>query len=261
MRLDQWLARTHFSTRSKAQDAIGEGRVRVNGKVVLKNSLEIGESDVVEIAGKEHEFVSRAGKKLFDVLDAFGIDLNDRCVLDVGASTGGFSDVCLKRGARLVYALDVGHDQLHASLRNDPRCINMEGHNIRDLRAEWFSTPVDFICMDISFLSCITALRQLHTLFAEVETLVLVKPQFEAGPAYLNKHGVIREDNVLIRVLQEVVAQAQSMGYCVRHLRQSTLTGRDGNREFLMHLTDDARTMTHDIRAIVKGGARDSVQK
>ena len=97
MRLDKWLLTEAFSSRAKAQDAIQEGRIRVNGKVVLKNSYEVSEQDVIEVAAKEHEFVSRAGKKMFDVLDAFGIELSDRCVLDVGASTGGFTDVCLKR--------------------------------------------------------------------------------------------------------------------------------------------------------------------
>lgn len=252
MRLDQWLTKTHFSSRSKAQDAIREGRIRVNGEIILKNSVDIKEDDKIDVLEKEDEFVSRAGKKMFDVLDAFQIDLKNRCVLDVGASTGGFSDVCLKRHARLVYALDVGHDQLHEKLRNDARCINMEGHSIRDLTLDWFSEKIDFICMDISFLSCITALHSLHACFPEVETLVLVKPQFEAGPQYLNKHGVIKDDNVLIRVLRHVVEEAISMGYCVRHLKESSISGRDGNREFLMHLTPEKRIIHYDYRSIIK---------
>lgn len=252
MRLDKWLLTEAFSSRAKAQDAIQEGRVRVNGKVVLKNSYEVSEQDVIEVAAKEHEFVSRAGKKMFDVLDAFGIELSDRCVLDVGASTGGFTDVCLKRGARKVYALDVGHDQLHPSLKSDPRCVSMEGRNVRDVRKEWFADSIDFICMDVSFLSCVTALRALHAQFANVETLVLVKPQFEAGSACLNKHGIVKDANVLVRVLESVIQEAGSMGYCVRHLTSSSIRGRDGNQEFLMHLTDEQRTITHDLRAIVR---------
>lgn len=252
MRLDQWLSKEHLSSRSKAQDAIQQGRVRVNGVIVVKNSMDIKDGDIVEVLSQEQEFVSRAGKKLFDVLDAFQIQLTDRCVLDVGASTGGFTDVCLKRNARLVYALDVGHDQLHESLLHDTRCINMEGHNIRDLTTEWFLEPIDFICMDVSFISCLTALRHLHACFPKVETLVLIKPQFEAGAHCLNKHGVIKDANVLIRVLRHVVDEANNMGYCVRHLKESSICGRDGNREFLMHLTAEERSFTYDYRSIVK---------
>lgn len=252
MRLDQWLQTKVFDSRAKAQDAIQEGRVRVNGQIILKNSYPVQTNDTIEVAPKEREFVSRAGKKMFDVLDAFAIDLQDRCVLDVGASTGGFSDVCLKRGARKVYALDVGHGQLHPSLQNDPRCINMEGHNVREITRAWFLDPIDFICMDISFLSCITALRALHTQFANVETLVLIKPQFEAGSAHLNKHGIVKDPNVLVRVLENVIREASAMGYCVRHLAPSSLRGRDGNQEFLMHLTDEQRVLSYDLRAIVR---------
>lgn len=252
MRLDQWLANEYFSSRSKAQDAVKEGRIKVNGVVILKSSYPISAEDTIDVLSKEHEFVSRAGKKIFDVLDAFSIDLNNKCVLDVGASTGGFSDVCLKRNARLVYALDVGHGQLHSSLLHDPRCINMEGHSIRDIRSEWFQEKIDFICMDVSFLSCITALQCIYPLFPNVEALVLIKPQFEAGPSYLNKHGIIKDDNVLIRVLRHVVEETTRLGYCVKHLKESSIQGRDGNREFLMHLTNEKRILTYDYRNIVK---------
>lgn len=140
MRLDQALSKM-LQTRSRAQDAIREERVRVNGQLVTKNSFQVSETDHIEVIEKEDDFVSRAGAKLNGVLDDFGISLHERVVLDVGASTGGFTDVCLRRGASLVYALDVGHDQLHERLRSDPRCVNMEGRNARALRADWFPGP------------------------------------------------------------------------------------------------------------------------
>ena len=140
MRLDQALSKM-LQTRSRAQDAIREERVRVNGQLVTKNSFQVSETDHIEVIEKEDDFVSRAGAKLNGVLDDFGISLHERVVLDVGASTGGFTDVCLRRGASLVYALDVGHDQLHERLRSDPRCVNMEGRNARRCAQTGFPGP------------------------------------------------------------------------------------------------------------------------
>lgn len=251
MRLDQYLSQTRFSSRARAQDAIQEGRVLVNGKPVLKNSFPVGEADEIRVLEKEQDFVSRAGGKLFDALDEFGVILQDRVVLDVGASTGGFTDVCLKKGARLVYALDVGHDQLHESLRQHPRCVNLEGHNAKEIEKAWFEEPVDFFCMDVSFISCLPILDAITRALGHREGVLLVKPQFEAGPAYLNKHGVLRNDNVIIRVLKEVCAHAQGLGYGVWHLRQSSVIGRDGNREYVLHLKPEPATILYDFRAIV----------
>ncbi len=260
MRLDQQLAQTVFSSRSRAKDAIQEGRVSVNGKIITKCSFDVSDQDDIAVADKENDFVSRAGQKMFDVLDEFEISLQDKCVLDVGASTGGFSDVCLKKGARLVYALDVGHDQLHESLKKNPRCINMEGRNVREMTKEWFSQTVDFVCMDVSFLSCLTALTAVQKVFPDALALILVKPQFEAGPDCLNKHGIVKDDNVLIRVLRETCEQATKMGYTVRRLKESSIQGRDGNREFLMYLTKEEKQYTHDYRAIVKNNKKRCVE-
>ena len=251
MRLDQALS-AQLGSRSRAQDAIKEGRVLVNGIRVYKNSVPVTANDQIEVVAKEDDFVSRAGAKLNGVLDEFGISLQDKVVLDVGASTGGFSDVCLRRGAALVYALDVGHDQLHERLRHDPRCVNMEGRNARDLRADWFARPIDFLCMDVSFISCRTLLEVIAAQLSHPEAVVLIKPQFEAGKAFLNKHGILKDDNVTARVLREVSEAAQQLGWSVRHLRVSPLPGRDGNREFLMHLSREGKTRTYDYRALAK---------
>lgn len=250
MRLDQALSKM-LQTRSRAQDAIREERVRVNGQLVTKNSFQVRETDHIEVIEKEDDFVSRAGAKLNGVLDDFGISLHERVVLDVGASTGGFTDVCLRRGASLVYALDVGHDQLHERLRSDPRCVNMEGRNARALRADWFPRPISFICMDVSFISCRTLLRVIAKELPKTEAVILIKPQFEAGREYLNKHGILKDDNVIIRVLREVCEEAARLGWSVRHLMRSPLPGRDGNREFLMHLCGEDKQRTYDFRALL----------
>lgn len=250
MRLDQALSKM-LQTRSRAQDAIREERVRVNGQLVTKNSFQVSETDHIEVIEKEDDFVSRAGAKLNGVLDDFGISLHERVVLDVGASTGGFTDVCLRRGASLVYALDVGHDQLHERLRSDPRCVNMEGRNARALRADWFPCPISFICMDVSFISCRTLLSVIAKELPKTEAVILIKPQFEAGREYLNKHGILKDDNVIIRVLREVCEEAARLGWSVRHLRRSPLPGRDGNREFLMHLCGEDKQRTYDFRALL----------
>ncbi|MFR9256751.1 MAG: SAM-dependent methyltransferase [Merdibacter sp.] len=206
---------------------------------------------MIEVAAKSTN-LSLVPAKDVDVLDAFGIDLRDRCVLDVGASTGGFTDVCLKRGARKVYALDVGHDQLHPSLKSDPRCVSMEGRNVRDVRKEWFADPIDFICMDVSFLSCVTALRALHAQFANVETLVLVKPQFEAGSACLNKHGIVKDANVLVRVLESVTGSGFDGLLCAPST-SSSIRGRDGNQEFMHSPMNSERSPMICARSSVTG--------
>ena len=128
----------------------------------------------------------------------------------------------------------------------------MEGRNARDLRADWFARPIDFLCMDVSFISCRTLLEAIAAQLSHPEAVVLIKPQFEAGKAFLNKHGILKDDNVTARVLREVSEAAQQLGWSVRHLRVSPLPGRDGNREFLMHLSREGKTRTYDYRALAK---------
>ena len=127
----------------------------------------------------------------------------------------------------------------------------MEGRNARALRADWFPRPISFICMDVSFISCRTLLRVIAKELPKTEAVILIKPQFEAGREYLNKHGILKDDNVIIRVLREVCEEAARLGWSVRHLRRSPLPGRDGNREFLMHLCGEDKQRTYDFRALL----------
>lgn len=238
-RLDKGLVTVGLcDTRSRAQDAIKAGLVKVNGAAITKSSYAVHlETDQITMDSPEQSFASRAGWKLNGALDRFQIDLQDRIVMDVGASTGGFTDVCLQRHAKRVYALDVGHDQLLERLKKDPRVVNREGVNCRYLDASMFEERPDFACIDVSFISIKQILPSvLNVLGAKQEMVVLIKPQFEAGKAALNKHGVIRDVKYHRQVLSDMIQFVEAQGLFIHHLANSSITGRDGNREFVMHI-------------------------
>ncbi|WP_416324852.1 TlyA family RNA methyltransferase [[Eubacterium] hominis] len=253
MRLDQYLVEKQKSeTRSKAQDAIKAGRVSVNGTVVLKNSFSIREEDDVQVAPSSLSFVSRAGYKLYDVISDFHLDLKDKVCMDVGASTGGFSDVCLKQGAKLVYAIDVGCDQLDQTLRQDARVINMEHTNCRYLTSEMFSLLPQFACMDVSFISIKLILPAIKEVMKDVDLVALIKPQFEAGKEHIGKHGIVKDKKIHVQVLKDMVSYVQEIGLYVHHLQGSSILGRDGNKEFVMHIMSKPCTKTFDYKKIVE---------
>lgn len=253
MRLDQYLS-THdiTATRARAQDAIKQGRVFVNGKLITKNAFDVNEDDVIECRSEEVTLASRAGFKLYDVLDDFDIQLADRICLDVGASTGGFSDVCLKEGASIVYAVDVGRDQLAAYLKEDARVVNMEGVNCRYLQASMFSPAPDFACMDVSFISVKMILPALADISSIHEMVILIKPQFEAGRQHVNKHGIVKDEKVHIQVLRDMIDFVESLSLNVHHLQASSLLGRDGNKEFVMHIRREPCSRVFPLKTIVK---------
>lgn len=253
MRLDVYLSKCGLcESRAKAQDAIQEGRVSVDGVIVKKSSMPVEEAMEIHVEAPETAFASRAGFKLYDVLEPFRIDLHNRICLDVGASTGGFSDVCLQAGARLVYAVDVGRDQLLKRLKEDPRVVNMEGVNCRYLQREMFDLQPDFACMDVSFISIRQILPALASQFDNLEIVVLVKPQFEAGKANVGKHGIVKNEKVHIEVLQSMCTFVNTLGLYVHHLCASSVLGRDGNKEFVMHLKHEECRRVFPIKEIVK---------
>lgn len=252
MRLDQKIVELNPSlSRSRAQDIIKEGRIVVNGKTITKSSFPVNDTDAIIIEEPEVVFASRAGFKLYDVIEAFDINLDNRICLDVGASTGGFTDVCLQLGAKKVYAVDVGKDQLIERLRNDPRVVNMENCNCRYLTSAMFHDPITFACMDVSFISAKLILPAVFSVMEEKELVVLIKPQFEAGKAYIGKHGIVKDAKVHMRVLQDMVNFVMEQGLYVHHLQESSILGRDGNREFVMHIKEYPSTHIIDYRAIV----------
>ena len=234
MRADRLLVdRGLLDSRAKAQAAIEAGLVRANGVMVRKPSEEIA-CDAELVATPAHPYVSRGGVKLAAALDHFAIDPKDRVCLDVGASTGGFTEVLVARGAKRVYAVDVGKAQLHASLCGRPDIVSLEETDIRNLRASTLGEAPNLITIDVSFISLKQVLPAATALAAKDAALVaLVKPQFEAGRKRVKK-GVVRDAAVHRQVCDDIVSAVTALGWAVRGLVPSPIAGGDGNIEFLL---------------------------
>jgi 23S rRNA (cytidine1920-2'-O)/16S rRNA (cytidine1409-2'-O)-methyltransferase len=234
-RLDRLLVlRGLASTREKAQALILSGRVTVAGRRLDKAGTPVDDDAAVEVAAPEHPYVSRGGMKLEAALDAFALDPEGLVCLDVGASTGGFTDCLLQRGARRVYAVDVGYGQLDAKLRADPRVLLREKVNARRLSRAEVPEPVELAAMDLSFISARLVLPAVVPLLAPAAALIiLVKPQFEAGRGEVPRGGVVRSEETRRRVLREIEEFAAGLG--LRHLGSipSPIRGASGNEEFL----------------------------
>ncbi len=237
-RLDVWLAEHGLAeSREKAQALVMAGRVRVNGAPATKPGVALRmPAEVVVIAAPEH--VGRGALKLVAALDAFAVSPTGRLALDIGASTGGFSQVLLERGARRVYAVDAGRGQLHEKLRADPRVVVLEHTNARFLSKEAVPEACDLVTMDVSFISVLKILPALRALVTPTaDFLVLVKPQFEVGRTQVGKGGIVREPALHLQVLREVAWGAQDrLGYVVKGVCPSPIRGTEGNREFFLHL-------------------------
>lgn len=240
VRIDRLLVeRGLFESRAKAQAAIAAGGVTADGRPVLKPAEEVS-ADAVLQATPAHPWVSRGGVKLVAALDHFGIDPADRICLDVGASTGGFTEVLLARGARRVYALDVGREQLHASLRGRPDVVVLEATDIRTIAPAQLPEAPSLVTVDVSFISLKHVLpAALATTRAGAQAVVLIKPQFEAGPRHVDK-GLVRDPTVHARVCAEVEALVASLGWTVIGVIPSPIMGGDGNQEFLLAAHRDA---------------------
>jgi 23S rRNA (cytidine1920-2'-O)/16S rRNA (cytidine1409-2'-O)-methyltransferase len=234
MRADRLLVeRGLFESRAKAQAAIEAGFVQANGATVRKASEEIAR-DAALSASPAHPYVSRGGVKLAAALDYFGIDPERRVCLDVGASTGGFTQVMIERGARRVYAVDVGKAQLHGSLRKRPQIVSLEETDIRSLPAATFDEPPTLVTIDVSFISVRRVLPAVTAISANTAMLVtLIKPQFEAGRDRVKK-GIVRDAAVHRAVCDDIVAAAAALGWRVRGVIPSPIAGGDGNAEFLL---------------------------
>ncbi len=235
MRADAALAaRGLFESRAKAREAIEAGLVRVDGRLVKKPSEPIA-ADAEITAAAPYPWVSRGGVKLAHALDLFRVDPNGRFCLDVGASTGGFTDVLLTRGARHVVAVDVGHGQLHEKLARDARVTSREGLDARALTAADLAEAPSLVVCDASFISLTLILPHVLALAASAAELVtLVKPQFEAGRAAVKK-GVVKDEKIHAEVCQKISGAIEKLGWRVEGLAPSPIEGGDGNREFLLY--------------------------
>jgi len=236
IRLDQLLTERGLAqSRAEAQALIVGGAVELDGTRRLKPGQLVAADASVSLAERPR-WASRAGAKLEHALDAFGIDPTGMAALDAGASTGGFTDVLLERGARVVYAVDVGRGQLIDRLRRDERVVSMERTNLRNLRQ--LPEPIDLATLDLSFISLALVLPAVRALLADDGRVVaLVKPQFEAGRDDVPRGGVVRDVSVRERVLHEVAASAVELGLQPIDVTRSPITGTDGNVEFLIHLS------------------------
>lgn len=234
-RLDVALvARGMFASRSAAQAAIAAGLVRVDGQVITRHAAPVAADARIE-ATPAHPYVSRGGVKLAFALDHFGIDPAGCLCLDVGASTGGFTDVLLRRGAARIVAVDVGSAQLHPSLRAEPRVTSLEKTDIRTLSAEALPAPAALIVVDVSFVPLRLVLPALGPLAADGAALVLlVKPQFEVGPARVGRGGIVRDEAARLAALDDIRSDAGRLGWQVLGTVQSPIAGGDGNIEYLV---------------------------
>ncbi|MFN7913750.1 MAG: TlyA family RNA methyltransferase [Vicinamibacterales bacterium] len=237
-RLDVLLVeRGLVPSRERARAVILAGQVRVEGQVVSKAGTAVHQTAHVELATPDHPYVGRGGLKLAHALDTFGIDVKGRRGLDIGASTGGFTDVMLQRGAADVIALDVGHNQLDWKLRSDPRVLVREGVNARTLTPADVPHAVDIVTMDVSFISLGYILPEVPKFLTPgADVVALVKPQFEAGREDVGKGGIVSDPAVHERVIAKVTAEAKALGFERRGLTPSPITGATGNVEFLIHL-------------------------
>lgn len=225
------------ATREKARSLIMAGAVYIDDRAVAKPGDIVAPDSCLTVRKDPNPYVSRGGLKLEKAISAFGIDLNGVTALDVGASTGGFTDCMLHHGAAKVYAMDVGYGQLDWSLRNNPRVVVMERVNARNMEPEWFESPPGFACIDVSFISLRLILPALYPCLKDAGLITaLVKPQFEAGRDKVGKNGVVRDERVHCDVLESLCLFAHQAGFLLFGMEYSPITGPKGNIEFLLFM-------------------------
>ena len=235
-RLDIAISNKLSISRTLAQDLIEGGQVKVDGKTVLKSGAKVDESHEITVESNRQSFVSRGGFKLQAAIEEFAIDLSGLVCMDVGASTGGFSDCMIQNGALRVYAIDSGTDQLKDELKTNPAIISMEKTDIRKLDPATVE-EIDFISVDVSFISLEKILPCIYPFMKEsASAVLLVKPQFEAGIGAVGKKGIVRNPKIRCKVLNKVYNYAKEVGFiCKAHI-ESPILGGDGNVEYLMHV-------------------------
>lgn len=255
-RLDTYLVAAGYAGgREKAKEIIEAGYVSVNGAVVTKASRRVVATDTVVCAAPAQKYVGRGGYKLERAIEAAHLILTDAVAMDVGASTGGFTDCMLQNGAARVYAVDVGHDQLHAKLREDSRVVVLEGTDVRSeaLSAAVEAGSITFCSVDVSFVSLSHVLPAILPYLAQDAALVcLIKPQFEAGKAAVGKHGVVKDKKVHARVLSQQLCLFAEQGLAPVWLGHSPITGGEGNIEYLAVLRRGVTAPVWDSTAVVQ---------
>lgn len=254
-RLDLELVRRELAaTRSKAQNMIKNSSVCVNNKIITRPAFSVEETDKIEIIGETLKYVGKGGLKLEKAICEFEINLDGKVCVDFGASTGGFTDCMLQNGASYVYAVDVGKDQLDKSLLSNSKVNNIENTNIKTVTKSMFEKTVDFCSVDLSFISLSFAIPIVNDVLADNgEAVLLIKPQFEAGPENLSKKGIVKDRKIHIKVLERIMTLVQNSGLSILNLSFSPIKGGDGNIEYLIHIKKekDKRLFSIDLKNIV----------
>ncbi len=237
-RLDMAMVERGLATgRDRAKGLIQSGQVYVNDQKCDKVGHSVSSEDIIEVRGETLPYVSRGGLKLKKAIDVFEVDLQGAICADLGASTGGFTDCMLQHGAAKVYAVDVGYGQLAWTLRQDSRVVVMERTNARHLTREDIPEPLDFVCMDLSFISLSLILPAAAALLGEQgEAVCLIKPQFEAGREQVGKKGVVRDRAVHVQVIEKIKALAEDLNFTIAGVDYSPVKGPQGNIEYLMYI-------------------------
>lgn len=237
MRLDLYLTEAELAkSRTKASELISEGYVSVDGKIITKPSYNVSEANKIEILGTNHNFVGRGGVKLEAALKRFNISVESQICADIGASTGGFTDCLLKHGAKFVYAIDSGHDQLDKSLAIDPRVKNIEGFNARFISSDTLPEKCNVIVSDVSFISQTLILPAVKNISEKGTVyLPLIKPQFECGRDAVRKGGIVKEKKQHRYAIEKVISSAVENGFAPVGLMKSAILGGDGNTEFMLY--------------------------
>ncbi len=258
IRLDVYLTEKGLTTsRERAKALIMAGQVYIKNQKCDKAGTMLDENETeVEVRGEQLKYVSRGGLKLEKAMQEFPITLNDKVTMDIGASTGGFTDCMLQNGARKVFSVDVGYGQLAWKLRNDERVVNMERTNIRYVTPEDIGEPIDFASIDVSFISLKLVLPAAYNLLSpDGEIVALIKPQFEAGKGQVGKKGVVRDKNIHFDVIRGVLDFATENGFKLLGLSFSPIKGPEGNIEYLAYIkkSDETEKITdEEISAIVE---------
>lgn len=237
IRLDVYMHKNGLSqSRENSKQLIINECVYVNNKLITKPSVKVTDSDDIRIE-KPFEYVSRGAIKIEKAINLFDISVENKTAVDIGASTGGFTDFLLKKGADKVYAIDVGHNQLHDSLSEDDRVINLEGTNFRYIETAVFKEPIDIIAIDVSFISLKLLLPKICEIANDsTDIIALIKPQFEAGRGNIGKNGIVKDKNIHLTVLNNVKKYCEDNNLGIEDITFSPITGGDGNIEYLAHI-------------------------
>lgn len=252
-RLDVLLTeQKFFDSRARAKAMIMAGKILVNGQKVDKAGTLVATDSEIRILGEDLPFVSRGGLKLQKALDVFKIIVSGKIAADVGASTGGFTDCMLQRGAKMIYAIDVGYGQLAWKLRSNVQVVNMERTNIRNVtRKNFYYGLPDFVSIDVAFISLEKVLPVVYDLLDAGEVVALIKPQFEAGREHVGKKGVVRDKKIHAAVIAKVLDFARKLGFEVRGINFSPVKGPEGNIEYLTYMTKNLSAGAIDLPEIL----------